>query len=161
MTTVVSDTSPINYLCLIGAVDVLPKLFAQVLIPPSVLAELQHPKAPLSVAAWLAEMPEWVLVRKPLATRTEMGLDAGETEAISLALELKIPAVLMDERRGRLAAEQCGISTIGTLNILEAADLRGLIEFEDAIARLRQTSFHVSDSLIDALLAKTRARKNR
>ena len=67
----------------------------------------------------------------------------------------------MDERRGRLAAEQCGISTIGTLNSLEAAGPRGLIEFEDAIARLRQTSFHISDSLIDALLAKTRARKNR
>jgi predicted nucleic acid-binding protein len=34
MTTVISDTSPINYLVLIGAIDVLPKLFQEVLIPP-------------------------------------------------------------------------------------------------------------------------------
>jgi predicted nucleic acid-binding protein len=58
VTTVVSDTSPINYLCVIGAVDVLPKIFTEVLIPPMVLAELRHSRAPRQVAVWLAEMPE-------------------------------------------------------------------------------------------------------
>ena len=159
MTTVVSDTSPINYLCLIEAIDVLPKLFAQILIPPTVLAELRHPRAPMAVAVWLAHLPDWIVVRPPLKIHADMGLDPGETEAISLALELNIPAILMDERRGRLAAEKCGISTVGTLNILEAADMRGFLVFEDAITRLRRTSFHVNDALIDALIAKIRARK--
>ena len=159
MTTVVSDTSPINYLCLIAAVDVLSKLFAQVLIPPTVLAELRHPRAPQAVATWLAHPPDWVVVRPPLEVRTDVGLDPGETEAISLALELNIPAILMDERRGRLAAEKCGISAVGTLNILEVADMRGLLVFENAIARLRRTSFRVNDAFIDALIAKIRARK--
>jgi predicted nucleic acid-binding protein len=43
---VVSDTSPLNYLVLIGADQVLPSLFGQVLTPPEVLAEMQHAKAP-------------------------------------------------------------------------------------------------------------------
>ena len=117
MTTVVSDTSPINYLCRIGAADVLPTIFATVLIPLTVLAELRHPRAPQPLAAWLAQMPDWVIVRPPLKWLSGLGLDAGETEAISLALELHISAIVMDERRGRLAAEKRGISTVGTLNI--------------------------------------------
>jgi len=159
VTTVVSDTSPINYLCLIGAIDVLPKLFAEVLIPPTVLAELRHPGAPQAVAAWLAHVPDWVIVRPPLSIRSGLGLDPGETEAISLALELQIPAILIDERRGRLAAEKWGISAVGTLNILEAGHTRGFLNFEDAVGRLRRTSFHINDEIIDALIAKIRARK--
>ena len=33
---VIADTSPINYLVLIGEIDVLPKLYDLILIPPSV-----------------------------------------------------------------------------------------------------------------------------
>ena len=42
MTLVVADTGPINYLILIGEIDILPKLFDQIVIPSSVLAELQQ-----------------------------------------------------------------------------------------------------------------------
>ncbi len=41
---VVSDTSPLNYLVLIGAIDVLPKLFGEVYAPPAVIQEFQHPR---------------------------------------------------------------------------------------------------------------------
>ena len=36
---VVSDTSPLNYLVLIGADHVLPSLFGQVMAPPEVLVD--------------------------------------------------------------------------------------------------------------------------
>lgn len=39
--TVVSDTSPINYLVLIELQDLLPKLFDRILIPEAVRGELQ------------------------------------------------------------------------------------------------------------------------
>ena len=42
----VADTSPICYLILIGEIDLLPKLFSQVLVPEAVLAELLHEDAP-------------------------------------------------------------------------------------------------------------------
>ena len=38
----VADTSPVCYLILIGEIDLLPKLFSQVLVPEAVLAELLH-----------------------------------------------------------------------------------------------------------------------
>jgi predicted nucleic acid-binding protein len=33
---VVADTTPVNYLILIGEIDVLPKLYGRVVIPPAV-----------------------------------------------------------------------------------------------------------------------------
>ena len=35
-------------------------------------------------------------------------LDAGETEAIALACLMKAEVLLMDEKKGRQAARQCG-----------------------------------------------------
>lgn len=48
---VVSDTSPLNYLVLIYEIEVLPKLFEQVYIPPSVIVELTRLKTPDPVRA--------------------------------------------------------------------------------------------------------------
>jgi len=39
---IVCDTSPLNYLVIIGLVDVLAKLFKDVYAPPEVLRELLH-----------------------------------------------------------------------------------------------------------------------
>lgn len=160
MTTIVSDTSPINYLCLIGAIDILPRLFDKVLIPRAVFAELSHPRAPEPVSQWLATLPPWASVRQPQRLRDDLGLDPGETEAISLALELGIHVILIDERRGRLAAKKCGITAIGMLNVLDAADRRGFLHFEEAMVRLRQTSFHMDPTLIEALVARARMRRS-
>jgi predicted nucleic acid-binding protein len=160
VTTVVSDTSPINYLCLIDAIDVLPKLFDEILIPPTVLAELRHPRAPRAVSDWLFRMPTWVKIQAPRILQTGLGLDPGETEAISLAIELNLPVVLVDERAGRMVVEERGITAFGTLNILYLADLRELLDFETAVNRLRRTNFHLEQRLLEAVLAKVRARKN-
>jgi predicted nucleic acid-binding protein len=160
VTVVVSDTSPINYLVLIGAIDVLPRLFAEVLIPPAVIAELQHPRTPANVSKWAEALPQWAKVITPTRIQQDIALGAGETEAISLALELTVPAILIDDWQGRLAAEQRGIIPVGTLNILETADRRGFLDFESAITRLRGTNFHVAPALIESLLAQVRARKS-
>jgi len=46
MTVVVADTSPLNYLVLIGHIDVLHRLYGRVLVPSEVLAELTDARAP-------------------------------------------------------------------------------------------------------------------
>ena len=157
MSVVVSDTTPLNYLILIGNVDVLPRLFDQVLIPPAVIRELSHPNTPAPVVAWTRNLPEWVEVRAPL-TDLHLGIDAGESEAISLAVELGI-AVLIDERAGRLVAEQRGVLVLGTLAVLNNADAKGWLEFETAVSRLRATNFRFSETVLESIRAKVRARK--
>jgi predicted nucleic acid-binding protein len=44
---VVSDTSPINYLLLINQIDLLPRLFQQIIVPDVVRDEMVDPSAPL------------------------------------------------------------------------------------------------------------------
>lgn len=44
--TVISNTSPLNYLALIGLQDILPALFGRVLIPEAVWHELSSSGAP-------------------------------------------------------------------------------------------------------------------
>ncbi len=41
---VVADTTPLNYLILIGQAHVLGALFCNVVVPEGVLAELKHPR---------------------------------------------------------------------------------------------------------------------
>jgi predicted nucleic acid-binding protein len=60
MRLVVADTSPLNYLVLIGQVEILPALFEKIFVPQIVRNELRHDEAPESVRHWIAEPPEWL-----------------------------------------------------------------------------------------------------
>ena len=156
---VVSDTSPLNYLVLIGHADVLPALFGCVLAPPAVIAELRHGATPAAVQTWAAAPPAWLEIRAPEAVVPQMRLGPGEAEAISLAQELHADAVLIDERKAVTMAEQLGLFVTGTLGVLEIAAEKGLIDLPNAIAALRQTSFRVSQHLLSESLQRDSERK--
>jgi len=154
---VVSDASPINYLVLIGADHVLPVLFGGIIVPPAVHSELLHINAPAGVKAWMARPPEWFSVQAPSAVGSELDLDAGEREAISLSLELDADAILVDDRKGSLAANLRGLKTIGTISVLEFGAQRGLLLLEDAFARLLKTNFRIAPRLIAEALDRNRS----
>jgi len=58
MKVVIADTSPLNYLILVDAVHILPRLFGRVMIPDLVLRELTGEGAPKDVAERAAIRPE-------------------------------------------------------------------------------------------------------
>ncbi len=155
---VIADTGPVNYLILIGYIDLLPALFEKVILPLPVRAELSATNAPTAVRSWTAALPDWLEVREtqpdfevdPLLKR----LHAGEQAAIGLATDLKADLLLMDDRKGVIAARGKGLRVTGTLGILELAAKDGLIDFPQAIARLRRTNFRSPDALLNALLKK-------
>jgi len=152
---VVADAGPLNYLVLIDAVDVLPKLFGAISVPQAVAMELQHPRAPQAVRQWMAEMQSWVSVCPP-ETASFNGaskLDEGERATIALALSWPADLVLMDERDGVAAARALGLNTVGTIGVLDRAARRGLLDLRQAVSRLRATNFRGSPSLFAALLA--------
>jgi predicted nucleic acid-binding protein len=97
MPGVVCDTGPLNYLILIEAADVLPRLFSPILIPAAVKNELLHAKAPAVVRDWVAHSPSWLSVvpsSSYLVPQIPM-LDAGECEVIALGLDHPGSLVLM------------------------------------------------------------------
>ena len=153
---VVADTSPINYLILTGDVAVLPVLFGRIILPTVVRDELARPKAPLTVRDWRSNPPAWLEVR-PAAQTGDMSmadLDDGERSAILLAMELHADLLLIDERRAAKTARSKGFRVAGTLAILGMAARRGLLSLPDAIDRLKQTSFHYRQEILDQFLAE-------
>ena len=145
---VVSDASPLNYLVLINAVDVLPRLFSKFLIPPAVAAELSSEDAPSVVLGFANTPPPWLEVLAPTHVNYSLGLDPGETEAIALALELGIKPILIDERKGRRIATQLGLLNVGTSSILERSAVAGWLDFEAKIQQLRETNFRIDEKLV-------------
>ena len=158
MSAVVSDTSPLHYLVECAAIEVLPVLFQEILIPPTVHRELQHQRTPPRVRAWAQSLPVWVEVRAPAVLDDSLDVDEGEKEAICLAREVKAVAILMDDRKGRAEAVRCGLRVAGTIGLLEAAAGRGLLDFAVSIQRLRQTNARLDEELIQAALTRNRPR---
>jgi predicted nucleic acid-binding protein len=161
LSVVVSDTSPLHYLILCGAETVLPRLFSQVVIPPTVFQELQQPNTPAPVRQWAASLPVWATVQTPKTLNLSLDVDAGELEAICLACEIKASAVLMDDRAGRSAAIHCGLAVIGTIGLLEQAAARGLLDLPQVMERLRQTNARLNPDLVNAALERDKARKQK
>ena len=102
MRLVVTDTGPINYLILIGHIQVLGALFDKVIFPLTVRDELSHPKAPPAVRNWILKPPIWTeLHPSPDGHDPSLdALDAGESSAIFLAMHPHADLVLMDDAEG-------------------------------------------------------------
>jgi predicted nucleic acid-binding protein len=150
---VVADASPIHYLILIGAVDVLPKIFAKVVIPAFIAnVELQNAKTPEVVRQWVSNLPPWTEIKHP-ANVESLGLDLGEEQAIALAIELKAP-VLLDEKEARHIARGKGVQFIGTIGIIDRAAAKDLLDLRTALAELEKTNFYVNHKIIEASMKR-------
>lgn len=148
----VTDASPLHYLVLIRSEHVLPRLFDEVMVPPAVIAELTHQRAPEIVRAWARQPPDWlnIIAAKTLLKDQKLGI--GESAAISLAVEQCVDAILIDERDGTHAARNLGLKAIGTIGILAVAAERKIISLQAAFSRLSATSFRGPKALMDALI---------
>jgi predicted nucleic acid-binding protein len=153
---IVSNTSPINYLILIGHIDLLPQLFQQIIIPQAVYNELSDPQAPNLVQTWIATPPNWLktqIVSQPSDEIVDL-LDPGERAAILLAQELNADLLLLDDMKARRTATDRGFAITGILGILNQAAIMKLIDLPTAVQSLQNTSFWASDSLFQRLLNK-------
>lgn len=147
---VVSDTSPLRYLAVFGWLDLLPRLFGSVAIPRVVLQELLASSAPPAARHLAENPPEWLVVHDepPQFIGALAAIDPGECAAILLAERLHAALVLMDDEDGRDAARERGIAVTGLIGIFGRASQRGMLDFDEAITRLRATNFRVSDSAV-------------
>ncbi len=153
---IVSNTSPINYLILIGEIDLLPKLFGKIFIPQAVYIELSDEEAPNLVKTWITTPPNWLKI-EPVSQASDAIidlLDPGERAAIFLAQELRADLILLDDMKARRAAKERGLNMTGILGILDQAATMKLINLPNVVQRLQSTSFWASDSLFQRLLDK-------
>ena len=152
--TVVSNTSPLCYVILIGCADILPKLYGEAHTTQTVLTELRHPDAPESVRVWANTPPVWLKVHSdpPEPDASLAPLHAGEHTAIRLAEQLHADIVLLDDAAARDLAAERKLKVSGLLGVLRDAAQAGLVDLPTAVDRLRQTNFRASPELLKSLL---------
>jgi predicted nucleic acid-binding protein len=129
MRLVVADTSPLNYLVLIGQVEILPALFERIFVPQTVQNELRQNEAPESVRRWIAAPPSWLEIVPTEQVNGDpelLRLDEGERAAIVLATQIGADLLLIDDRDGVNVARSRGFAVTGTLGILDVRHSRHL-----------------------------------
>jgi predicted nucleic acid-binding protein len=155
MPTVISNTSPIQYLYQAEALSLLPQLFGEICVPEAVAAELQAGRqrnVPLpdpQVLPWLTVRPVQQPALLPLVTH----LGSGEKEVLALGLELPGSLLLLDDRDARRHASALALNVSGTLGILLLAKERGKLDaVRPVLDRLEALRFRLHATTRKAVL---------
>lgn len=152
---VVSNTSPVSNLAVIGRLSCLQDQFGTILIPSEVEAELlrlRHASGLTEIASalrsgWLIPTPVPANAAQPHQIQH---LDSGECAAIRLALTLKASRVLIDEADGRAVAFALGLPITGVIGILIEAKKRGQIaSLKTELVRLRMEARFFIDQRLE------------
>ncbi|HEX7183193.1 MAG TPA: DUF3368 domain-containing protein, partial [Thermoanaerobaculia bacterium] len=124
----VVDTSPLIFLAKLDRLDLLRKSADRIVAPEAVFREAQE-RGDEASAMIEAIQASWLEVRAvsdgQVLEVLAADLDAGEAEAVALALELKAERLVMDDLDARRFARRVGLSLVGTLGLLLAVRLRG------------------------------------
>jgi len=154
---IISDTSPIANLIVIGQLDFLRDLFSEIIIPEAVNQEILFLKqSGKDIQAY--ENADWLKIKNPQdeakVESLRKDLDAGEAEAIVLALELECDLLLIDERLGNKIAAEYGLHTVGLLGVLIRAKQKNIIsEIKPLMIDLKEKAgFWIGQKLFDQIL---------
>jgi predicted nucleic acid-binding protein len=155
---VVSDTSPIRALKVVGLLAFLPRAYGQVLVPPEVAAELGVDVPGLG-SVDIGALPGFsigaVKDRDRMDQLLEL-LDLGEAAAIALAIEVRADLILVDEHPAREVVKRLGLKPLGALGVLvRAKELGEIASVRPLIDRLRlELNFRVSPQLLADVLGQ-------
>lgn len=153
----ISNTSPLLYLHAIGQLELLHKLYQNIIIPTAVQVELAtganqgiNVPDPLSI--------DWIHLRSvqiPAMITLITDLGAGESEAIALALENKDSRIILDDYLARRIATLNQMQITGTLGVILKAKQVGHIQaVKPLINDLRHAGLWMSETLIDIVLTQ-------
>lgn len=155
--TVISDASPLVNLARIEALHLLPDLYDTVVLPVAVWDEVvvegegQPGAHRVRTAAWIERR---TVTNRDLVRALRQDLDAGEAEAIALAIETEDALLLMDERHGRETASHFDIPHLGLIGVLiDAKESRHIGAIQPHLDALKQEAgFWISHDLYRRVL---------
>ncbi len=139
MTSIVADSTCLIGLERIDCLYVLQRSISNVIIPQAVQQEWGHQQR------WISAVE---IQNISLARSLKMQVDAGESEVITLGVELETP-VILDDRKARNLARAMGLTVIGTIGLIVRAKRQGIIPACGPILdSLVQADFRISETLL-------------
>ena len=134
---IISDTSCLIILSKIGKLELLRKVYGQIITTIDIATEFGEP------------LPEWVEIGtvkdKYKQQLLEMQIDKGESSAIALALETPGSIIILDDLKARKIADKLGLVFTGTIGVIIKAKLNGIIpSIKPVLEKIKRADFRLS-----------------
>ena len=138
--TIISDTSCFIILTNIGELDLLQKVYGQIVTTVEVATEYGE------------ILPDWIEIAsvkdKHRQKILEMQVDQGEASALALALETSDSTIIIDDYRARKVAEKLQMNYTGTIGVIIKAKIKGIIlSIKPLLTKIKQTDFRITDEI--------------
>ncbi len=159
----ISNTGPIVALGSIDYLEILPKMFEEVIVPEPVHNEImQGGKDFTGLGSY--KKATWINVQSlanPIEPLLGTLLDKGEASVIHLAKEKGADFILIDERKARKIARSIyGMNVVGTARILVEAKNRGFIpSVWAALDGMRKAGYWIHDNIVTIALKHANEKK--
>ena len=142
---VISDTSCLIIFSKIRQLEILNKVYDNVITTPEIAEEFSE------------KLPDWIIIKevqdKKYQEFLETQVDCGEASAIALAKEIDNSLLLLDDLKARKLAGKLNLRFTGTLGVITKAKQIGVISaVRPIIDSLLLTDFRISENVIDELL---------
>jgi predicted nucleic acid-binding protein len=138
--TIISDTSCLIVLTNINELELLQKIYGQVITTNEVATEYGQ------------SLPDWIVIKAATDAYhqkiLEMQMDKGEASAIALALEIPDSTIILDDYKARRIAELLGLRITGTVGVIIRAKLNGIISsVKPLFDKIRKTDFRLTEEI--------------
>lgn len=142
---VISDTAPLIIFQKLGELDILQKVYGQLITTPEIVDEYGD------------LIPEWIKVIPVTDTKYKnflsTQLDIGEASAIALAAEMEDVLLIIDDLKARKLARRLNFDITGTLGVIHKAKQMAIIKkVRPLLDQLVLTDFRISKNIIQELL---------
>ncbi len=154
---VISDTTTLSGLLLIGRIDILTHIFKQIFISNTVKKELFYLNRYRSEINDLINK-QFIIIKDDIQSEFVKDLsgilDKGEIQAIALSIKLKADLLIIDEMKGRTVAKAIGMNVIGLLGLLLKAKQKKIIEEVKPVMDklIEKAGFWVDNNLYEFVL---------
>jgi len=134
---IICNTSCFIILSKIGELDILQKLYGEIITTPDIAEEFGE------------ILPDWVNIKSAESQNTqrilETQIDKGESSAIALALEMANSTLILDDFKARKIAQNLVLVFTGTIGIIVKAKLNGVIpSIKPFLEKIKATDFRIS-----------------
>ncbi|MGD9732601.1 MAG: DUF3368 domain-containing protein [Desulfamplus sp.] len=162
MGKVMVNSSPVIGLSMINQMELLWKLFDEVMVPEGVFNEIaasagknDYGKSELETAVKENKLRIYTVKDKVLVGKLIGKLHQGEVEVIVGGREESVDFVVIDEITARNLAEAFSLTPIGTVGILRLAKRERLIEnIKYYLDELKKKNFRIADKIYFEILKK-------
>jgi len=153
---IIINSSPLIALSGINMLNILPKLYSEIIIPNAVFTETIIDGKDELIHNVIKNSDKFIVKHvqnKVLVEFLEDYLDNGEAEVIALSRELNIKHVIIDELKGRKVAYKHGLNVIGSLGVLLYAKKNNIIfSLKECIELLENNNIWIGKELKHLIL---------